>query len=180
MPVTDSLSTRDRQLAAYFGRQGFENPFLMVAALRKADIKPQTAAALLRKETGNGKNIFGCDHGPHGDSPPYCRQNVTETRARKLFASRFSNGVGPTQLTSKSFVREARNLGGEWKPYFNMLVGFRLIGRLIDEHGVEHGAARYNGGDSSQGQQNGARYGREFKAIRQEEADKLRRAGFDV
>lgn len=180
MSVTDDLTTRDRQLANYFRDEGYENPFLMVAALRKADIKPQTAAALLRKESGGGRNIFGCDHGPHGDSPPYCRHSVTETRARRLFESRFSNGVGPTQLTSKSFVKQARDLGGEWKPYFNMRVGFWLVGSLIDDHGVEHGAARYNGGNSDQGQQNGAAYGRDFVRIRREEADKLREAGFEV
>lgn len=79
MSVTDDLTTRDRQLANYFRDEGYENPFLMVAALRKADIKPQTAAALLRKESGGGRNIFGCDHRKElgearvkEDRPPYC------------------------------------------------------------------------------------------------------------
>jgi hypothetical protein len=81
--VTDSLTKRDRQLAAWFRREGFLRPLLTVAALRKANVMPQTVAALLSKETGNGSNIFGCDRGPCGDAPPYCRQNVTERRARR-------------------------------------------------------------------------------------------------
>lgn len=178
--VVSRLSKRDRQLGRFLGREGYRNPFLTVAALRKADIKPQTAMALLRKESGGGKNIFGCDHGSHGDSPPYCNQAVTEARARKLFNSNFSNGVGPTQLTSKGFVKMARDKGGEWRPYINMVVGFSIVGRLIDEHGITNGAARYNGGDSTLGERNGARYGREFAQIRGEEADKLKRARFNV
>lgn len=179
--VASSLSDRDRKLARYFTRQGFKNPYLMVAALRKADIKPQTAAALLRKESGGGKNIFGCDWTSAArGAAPWCNENVTEARYRALRRRGKPNGVGPCQLTSFAFCDEADAKGGCWKPYPNMRVGFSLVGRLIREHGIEHGAARYNGGDSQQGQQNGAAYGRDFAEIRAEEAAKLRRAGFDV
>src|SRR5687767_2170768 len=104
MSVTSSLSRRDRELAEWFKAAGFARPVLTVAALRKADIKPQTAAALLWKESGGGRNVFGHDHGPSGDHPPYSGHNVTERRAKLLRASRFSNGVGPTQLTFKGYI----------------------------------------------------------------------------
>jgi len=63
-----------------------------------------------------------------------------------------------------------------------MLVGFGLIGRLIREHGVEAGANRYNGGDSSEGERNGAAagYGREFLQHRAHAERELRRNGFQV
>lgn len=183
MAVTDKLSKRDRQLAEWFAREGFEHPLLTVAAFRhpKADLKPQTAAALLSMETGDGSNVFGHDHGSNlPDRPPYSGHRVTETRARRLFDSEFSNGVGPCQLTSKSLVAIARRRGGEWRPYWNMVTGFEHVGQLIRAHGIEHGAARYNGGDSSQGQANGATYGRNFERKREEFTQKLRRAGFHV
>jgi hypothetical protein len=125
--VTGRLTKRDRELGAWFKGGGFLRPLLTVAALREANIRPQTAAALLSKETGNGSNIFGCDHGACGDAPPFCRHNVTERRAKRLRQSGFSNGVGPTQLTFKGYVDRARRAGGEWKPYANMVTGFRIF-----------------------------------------------------
>jgi hypothetical protein len=157
------------------------HPFLTVAALRKADIKPQTAVALLRKESGGGRHVFGHDHGSNlPDRPPYSGHNVTEHRARLLFASPFSNGVAETQITSKSFVEIARRRGGEWRPFINMWTGFELLGNLIRDHGVEHGAARYNGGDSPLGERNGTAYGRDFVTQRNHAGRELREAGFNV
>jgi hypothetical protein len=179
--VVDTLSPRDRQLAAWFKKQGFERPYLTVAALRKADIKPQTAAALLAKESGGGNNIFGCDWGPRATAP-WCNQPVTLTRYKALRRSGKPNGVGPTQLTSFGFCDEADRLGGCHLPYPNMLVGFGLVGRLIREHGIRNGANRYNGGDSLEGQRNGeaAGYGKDFAARRAMYAARLRNAGFKV
>jgi hypothetical protein len=181
MSVVSKLSPRDRQLAGRLGRMGIRKPFLTVAALRKADIKPQTAVALLRKESGGGRHVFGHDHGSNlPDRPPYSGHNVTERRARLLFASRFSNGVAETQLTSRSFVQIARRRGGEWRPFANMWTGFELLGNLIREHGVQDGAARYNGGDSPVGERNGAAYGRDFVRQRNHAERELREAGFSV
>ena len=54
-------------------------------------------------------------------------------------------GVGPTQLTWYAFQDQADALGGAWKPYPNMVVGFRHLKTLINQMGKEHGAAAYNG-----------------------------------
>jgi hypothetical protein len=170
MSVTSRLSKRDRQLADWFRRQGFLRPYLTVAALRKADIKPQTAAALLNKETGNGKNIFGCDHGA---GRGFCHQNVTEARVRQLRASGLANGIGPTQLTWPGYVDRANRAGGVWKPFVNMVVGFSIFGELfVDEGRSIWGAAkRYNGADA---------YATDFVRRRQGYELKLRSAGFAV
>jgi hypothetical protein len=180
--VTDGLSSRDRQLARALGELGITRPLLTVAAMRKTDVKPQTAYALLMKETGGGRNIFGCDWGRTGGVPPFCNERVTEKRYRDLRAHGKANGVGRCQLTSFGFLDEADGQGGAWKDFPNMLVGFGLIGRLIGEHGVEAGANRYNGGDSSQGERNGAAagYGREFVQHRQQAERELDRRGFKV
>jgi hypothetical protein len=137
--------------------------------------------ALLRKESGGGKNIFGCDWTSRArGAPPWCNENVTEARYKALRRLGKPNGVGPSQLTSFSLCDLADKKGGCWKPYPNMQVGFGHVGNLIRDHGIEHGAARYNGGDTAQGERNGAQYGREFAKIREEEARKLKRAGFNV
>jgi hypothetical protein len=180
--VTAGLSRRDRQLARALGELGISRPLLTVAAMRQTDVKPQTAYALLMKESGGGRNVFGCDHGKQGGRPPWCGENVTEARYRALRQLGKPNGVGRCQLTSFGFLDEADRVGGAWKDFPNMLVGFGLIGRLIREHGVEAGANRYNGGDSSEGERNGAAagYGREFLQHRAHAERELRRNGFQV
>jgi hypothetical protein len=180
--VTASLSKRDRQLARALGELGITRPVLTVAAMRETDVKPQTAYALLMKETSGGRNIFGCDFGRTGGAAPFCHEHVTEARYRSLRALGKPNGVGRCQLTSFGFLDEADRKGGAWKDFPNMLVGFGLIGRLIREHGVEAGANRYNGGDSSLGERNGADagYGREFVQHRDHAQRVLRGSGFEV
>lgn len=177
--VVSTLGKRDRELAAWFQREGFERPYLTVAALRKADIKPQTAAALLLKESGGGNNVFGHDWEAklgraraNEDRPPYNGHNVTEARARKLRGSTYSNGVGPTQLTFKGYIDRARKAGGEWKPYVNMLIGFRIFRELFNTHGsLVLAATRYNGAEA---------YGYDFVRVRAEQERKLRARGFHV
>lgn len=179
MGVVDRLDEHDRKLARWFGRQGFKTPFLMVAALRKAQIRPQSAAALLEKESAKGRNIFGCDHGSVGDRPPYCRHTVTEQRAKRLRASQFSNGVGPTQLTFKGYVDRARERGGEWRPYVNMWTGFDVFRQCVADAGtIRGGAARYNGGPNPNAQARA--YGKDFVEKRQAWERKLHGAGFKV
>jgi hypothetical protein len=187
--VTDSLTTRDRELAAWISDQGVLTPFLLVAAMRKVDgLRPQTALALVNKEVGgDGKatpycrNIFGCDWGAKS-SAPWCRQEVTEARYKALRALGKPNGVGPTQLTSFGFCDIADRRGGCWKPYYNMWTGFEIIDRLIEDHGYRNGANRYNGGDSLTGQRNGeaAGYGEGFVILRTRWEKRLLAAGFKV
>lgn len=187
MAVTDRLSARDRQLAAFLGSDHrdlptIQHPLLTVAALRHraADVKPQTACALLTQESGGGRNVFGCDWGRQGGRPPWCGEAVTEARYRALRRLGKPNGVGPCQLTSFGFCDVADRRGGCWRPYPNMVTGFEVVGGLIRAHGVERGAARYNGGDSPEGERNGAAYGREFAEWRESWERALLRAGFRV
>ena len=130
--VTATLTARERRVARWFAREGFERPYLTVAAAKKADVSYATAAAHLAMETGNGKNIFGCDHGP---GVAFCHEPVTKAKVQALLRSSRANGVGPLQLTFKPFVQEADDLGGAHRPYFNMLVGFRILKRNWEANG---------------------------------------------
>ena len=180
--VTASLSQRDRELGRQLGRMGIARPYLTVAALRKADVKPQTAVALLRKESGGGRNVFGHDHGQNlPDRPPYSGHPVTEKRARALYNSEFSNGVGPAQLTFKPYVARARKAGGEWLHYPNVVTGLRILRANFDGAAggkLELAAAMYNGGPDPGA--DARAYGKDFMRERKRAEQELRRAGFDV
>lgn len=117
--------------------------------------------ALCEKE-GGFRMIWGHDRVPNTvKSPPggilrVTRANYAEyKRQRKL--GRGMQGCGHTQLTWFAYQDQADAVGGCWRPYPNLVVGFRLLAGLVHAHGLEHGAARYNGtGEAA------AAYGRDF------------------
>ena len=121
------------------------------------------ALALIEKETG-GRNVYGHDHvrnpAPKGGKVT-ARNYAAYKKARK--AGMGMQGVGPTQLTWFEYQDHADKLGGAWRPYPNMVVGFALLGSHIKRLGKEKGAAAYNGtGDAADA------YGRDF--VRKQEA----------
>lgn len=185
MGVVSALSERDRQLAEWFRRNGFLHPYLTVAALRKAAIKPQSAAALLQNESGGrhngrtvsgGRNVFGCDWRQTGDNPPYCGHEVTLTRYRALRRQDKQNGVGPCQLTLFVFLTRADRAGGAHLPLPNMVTGFRILKENAKREGsVRDGARAYNGSGPD-----AEAYADRFMARRAAWERKLHAAGFNV
>lgn len=173
--LTD-LSPRDAELAEWFHRHGFLRPYLTVRALRAGHIKPQTAAAVLSKETGNGANIWGHDADRAGCIPPcggpVTRANYRAYRARRR-RDRRMQGCGPVQLTWFEFQDRADRLGGCWRPGVSMRVGFDVVRELVEAHGLERGLNAYNGDPS------GA-YGRDVVARREHFERALHAAGFRV
>lgn len=103
--------------------------------------------ALVEKESGF-RNVFG--HDPTR-AIPSSWMGTRVTRAKYLYyKSRRKlgygmQGVGPCQLTWYAFQDQADSLGGCHKPYPNMCVAFKNMKDLIAAHGVERGAAAYNG-----------------------------------
>lgn len=176
-----NLSRRDRELAEWIGRQGFKRPFLIVGALRKADIKPQTALALLEKESGDASNIYGHDavetNGIYAKGGPVTESNYAkyrEWRGSGAEADRRGRmqGVGPTQLTYWSLQERADRAGGAWKPYVNMVTGMTIFREYVRESGsIWEAAKRYNGA---------APYADDFLVKREKWQGKLIRAGFRV
>lgn len=115
------------------------------------------ALALLEKE-GGFRNVYGHD-AVRNPAPKGGR--VTSANYAKYKRDRKAGlgmqGVGHTQLTWYELQDSADRIGGAWKPYPNMVVGFSNLKRLVNLHGKEHGAAAYNGTGPA-----AAAYGRDF------------------
>lgn len=121
----------------------------LLRASHTARLSLSDALATVEAETGF-TNVFG--HDPVRN--PVKGGRVT--RARYLYyrvcrrRGMGMQGVGYTQLTWYTYQDQADKLGGCWRPYPNMVVGFRLMRELIAQHGRTHGAARFNGvGDAA-------------------------------
>ena len=117
----------------------------ILEAVATTKIPLSYALALVEKESGF-KNVYGHDHvrNPAPKGGRVTALNYAQyKRARKQGMG--MQGVGPTQLTWYAFQDQADALGGAWKPYPNLVVGFRHLKTLINAHGKEHGAASYNG-----------------------------------
>lgn len=126
-------------------------PVRAFRAARAADIPYSVACAYLIQETSGGQNIFGHDGGSGGWYSGAGKVTKSKYLAYKRgrVAGRGMQGVGPMQLTYWSIQDEADRLGGCWKPYVNMLVGFKLIRQYKDSYGTwREAAVRYNGAES--------------------------------
>jgi hypothetical protein len=112
------------------------------------------ALALCEKE-GGFRMIYGHDAVPNPiKSPPggYLRVTRANYYRYRLYRRRGlgMQGVGHTQLTWYAFQDQADAIGGCWRPYPNLVVGFRHLRDLVHAHGKEKGAALYNGtGDAA-------------------------------
>lgn len=124
------------------------NGQVIVAEARDSGLDLALACALVEQESG-GRNIFGCDHGPIGDSPPYCHQPVTKERVKALIDSPYMNGIGLTQITWWEFVLEAERMGGADLPSVQCRFGFKLLKGYVDKYGLQAGAAAYNAGEGN-------------------------------
>ena len=76
-----------------------------VEAVRVADeLELDLAAALaLIEQESHARRLFGADHGPTGDKPPYCNHEVTPQRFEAFLShvrtGKGSNGLSLCQLT---------------------------------------------------------------------------------
>ena len=138
-----------REQARYLSwlrKRGFGFPWRTARAVARTGINPAQAAVLLRKETGGGRNVFGCDHGP---GRAFCHEAVTFDKVQRLRSSGLRNGIGPCQLTADSWVtRPPSSWGKVHRPYINMLAGFSGFKQMADEVGTFEAAKRFNGSAS--------------------------------
>jgi hypothetical protein len=145
-PVPANRATqRDYKLAREAEHYGAKYATRIILECRAHDVAISDGFALIEQES-EFRNIFGCDHGP---GRAFCHMNVTKNRVDQLLASSLSNGVGPAQLTSKGFVREANRDGGAHRPPANIATGIAILGRLQKKHGRMKGFGAYNGGESN-------------------------------
>ena len=114
-------------------------------ATRAADIPLYVGCAFLRQETDGGRNVFGHDPTVFAGAGHVTRSKyLAYKRVRRRTGE--MQGVGPMQLTWSTYQDRADRLGGAWRPYPNMLVGFRHLAALHHVAGTWTGAAHdYNG-----------------------------------
>lgn len=172
------MKARDRKIVRWLKRNtDFKYPYRTVRAARKAGITIPTALALLEKETGNGRNVWGHDRDSRGNCIPPCGGKVTRRNYRryKRYRSRYGmQGCGPTQLTWWAYQDRADRAGGCWRPYINMKVGFRILREKARYYGSLKEAYRaYNGTGAA-----AASYSDQAMSIRWSWQRRLQRAGF--
>jgi hypothetical protein len=136
----------DLRYATIARRHGMQNSLRALWEAREIGIEPSLALALSEQESW-GRNVFG-----HDDSIFRGAGNVTKEKyrlykkARLLSGNRKMQGVGPLQLTWWEYQDEADRLGGCYRPKYNFQVGYRLLAKLIKQHGLSKALAVYNGG----------------------------------
>jgi hypothetical protein len=118
----------------------------LVKAARDADLPVSLACALCEQESGF-KNIFGHDRTIFAGAGKVTRAKYRAYKSERGHSR--MQGVGPVQLTWWEYQDAADALGGCWKPYYNMLVGFKALASNIRAHGHHDGIRRYNGSGSA-------------------------------
>jgi hypothetical protein len=114
-------------------------------AARNAHIPYYVGCAFLQQETGGGRNVFGHDPTVFAGAGEVTRSKYLAYKSVRQRTGEMQ-GVGPMQLTWSTFQDRADRLGGAWKPYPNMLVGFRHVADPHRSSGCSPAAAHdYNG-----------------------------------
>jgi len=115
-------------------------------ATREANIPLYVGCAFLAQETGGGRNVFGSDPTVFAGAGQVTKSKYLAYKDVRRRTGEMQ-GVGPMQLTWPTYQDAADRLGGAWKPYPNMLVGFRHLAALHRASGSWTAAAHeYNGG----------------------------------
>jgi hypothetical protein len=132
--------------------EGVLRPQAVVEEAKRAGLRLPLACALLEKESGGGRNVFGHDPTIFVGAGEVTRAKYREYKKRRVGSGNTQmQGVGPCQLTWWEFQDTADREGGCWRPEVNMRVGFRHLVALINQHGEADGARRYNGsGDAAE------------------------------
>lgn len=141
-----SIRSRRRVRGAIARRHGMRNTLTALDEGRKAGLSDSLSLALSEQES-RGFNIFGHDDSIFRGAGRVTKEKYRQyKRARLLSGNRRMQGVGPLQLTWWEYQDEADRLGGAWKPRYNFRVGYRLLAKLIKQHGLRKALAVYNGG----------------------------------
>lgn len=126
-------------------KYGIVSPYLAMRAADNAGLPFAVMCAILEKESGGGKNVFG-----HDPTIFVGAGTVTKSKYRAYLAERHRTGkmqgVGPMQLTWWEFQDRADKAGGCWRPYYNMLVGAQILHSYWNTYGNwEKVGTKYNG-----------------------------------
>lgn len=128
-------------------RAGIVNPIIAYNEARRAGLPFAVLCAVLEQESGGGHNVFGHDT----VSNPIRGGSVTKDRYLQYKRYRQQGlgmqGVGPMQLTYYGYQDLADQLGGCWKPKYNIRVGANKLAKDIRRNGLYQALKMYNGSD---------------------------------
>ena len=131
---------------------GIQRPEQVVEISARTGLPLALGCAILDQESGGGRNVWGHDGGAnvrtggtYTPGAPVTREAYE--RYRKLADAMviIRQGVGPMQLTARSWQDAADARGGCWDPYANTLAGFTGLVALVNRYGLPDGVRRYNG-----------------------------------
>ena len=141
----------DSELVGLMRKHGIVQPELTLRVAREVGLGLAVACAMLEKESGGGRNVYGHDKvrnpikSPSGRLLEVTQENYEQYK-RHRNAGLGAQGVGPTQLTFPPLQDRADELGGCWNPEANLRVGFTHLRDLVRRNGIALGGAVYNGG----------------------------------
>ena len=125
-------------------------PKIAIQEAKRAGLPLELACALLEKESGGGRNVYGHDPSIFSGAGAVTRENYARYKKQRIASgNRKMQGVGPCQLTWWEFQDQADAQGGCWRPRYNMRIGFLHLANLIKRYGESDGARRYNGSGSA-------------------------------
>jgi hypothetical protein len=143
MTVYNINTARDIMVA-----NGLHNVIDIFDAAHEAGLGLPAACALMEKESG-GRNVYGHDTGGALSGFP---GRVTRSNFKVFLwlvdkGGFSSNGVGPAQITLRSFFDQMAQRGLKaWDVHDNMLFGFDLLeGYFRVSHSWVDAGTRYNG-----------------------------------
>jgi hypothetical protein len=154
---------RDQQLAQKAKRHGAQYSLRIVREARRAKLPISLGFALVEQESGF-RNVFGHDPTIFAGAG-----TVTQAKYKAYKAKRGSQGkggmqgVGPCQLTFWTKQDRADEMGGCWKPMYNIRVAFEDLADLIGDYGEAKGIGVYNAGAGGWDRGFGHEYSRQVR-----------------
>ena len=150
-PAQRPASGENQRIAAAIRAHGGQYEAEILAASAATKMPVAFLCAVLDVETGFS-NVFGHDgvanpiKSPRGSNRPVTKELYLQYRHFRDLGQG-CQGVGPMQLTSKSFQDRADALGGSWLVGPNIRIGAEVIRECIAAAGgsVHGGFTRYNG-----------------------------------
>jgi hypothetical protein len=148
--IAPPVARRRSALGELLARGGIVAPELVIREAARAGLRLELACALLEKESGGGRNVFGNDPTIFAGAGAVTRSKYAEYKRRRVASgNRLMQGVGPCQLTWWELQDQADEMGGCWRPRINMRVGFGRLADLTRRHGESDGVRRYGGSGES-------------------------------
>ena len=137
---------RDSDKTEALAAGGIVAPETVIEQADHTNLPLHIACALLEKESGGGRNVFGSDPTIFAGAGEVTQEKYEDYKRQRVASdNRQMQGVGPCQLTWWEFQDEADRAGGCWRPEINMRIGFGHLAALIDQHGESDGVRRYFG-----------------------------------